>query len=123
MPVREPFAPAFMQAMVLTPFWRVDDNPTPLDPVDLPGQVPEPGEILVRVTTGALCRTEPMTAPEAYAHAIPDALTALVSHPDCAGAMSHTPDTRFCRLADARVALRELKHRQIHRANIPQVTW
>lgn len=47
-----------MRAMVLNALRRLEENETPLEPVDLPVPSPGPGEILVKVSTCGVCHTE-----------------------------------------------------------------
>jgi propanol-preferring alcohol dehydrogenase len=44
--------------MILPALCRLDENPNPLQPADLPDPEPGPGEILVRVSTCGVCHTE-----------------------------------------------------------------
>lgn len=47
-----------MRAMILPALCRLDDNPNPLQLVELPDPAPGPGEILVRVAACGVCHTE-----------------------------------------------------------------
>lgn len=47
-----------MRAMVLPTLARFEENPTPLEPRDLPVPTPGPGEILLKVSTCGVCHTE-----------------------------------------------------------------
>ena len=47
-----------MKAMVLKELGSLEDNPRPLEQVQLPDPVPAEGEILVRVTACGVCHTE-----------------------------------------------------------------
>jgi len=47
-----------MRAMILPAICRLDENPNPLRPLELPEPVPGPGEILVHVATCGVCHTE-----------------------------------------------------------------
>lgn len=47
-----------MRAMVLPALARFEENPSPLEPRDLPVPTPGPGEILLKVSTCGVCHTE-----------------------------------------------------------------
>jgi len=47
-----------MRAMVLSQLGRIEDNPTPLRPAELPIPEPGPGEIRLRVTVCGVCHTD-----------------------------------------------------------------
>jgi len=47
-----------MRAMVLPALAKLEENPAPLEPRDLPVPTPGPGEILLRISTCGVCHTE-----------------------------------------------------------------
>jgi propanol-preferring alcohol dehydrogenase len=47
-----------MQAMLLKALGRLEDNPNPLEPAEMPVPEPGPGEVLVKVSACGVCHTE-----------------------------------------------------------------
>ncbi len=53
-----PAHPSCMRAMILRSIVELNEQPNPLDLVDVPVPEPEPGEVLIRVSACGVCHTE-----------------------------------------------------------------
>jgi propanol-preferring alcohol dehydrogenase len=66
-----------MKAMVLKKICRINENPNPLELIQLPDPVPAPGEILIKVSACGVCHTE---LDEIEGRTPPPALPVVLGH-------------------------------------------